>query len=154
MPSAGRRPARSYYRGFLMKGDQIRAIIRMRPHDQQLLWTSILRQGYAVGIDRSTNSRVHRYVRFNTPLSQFLRNLPEHLTRLDRLDPATVREMQLRRALSDQLSRDEYVSRSRISDHYSWGLEDMREAFWDTFGVPETVRPRRRRRIYSHELEL
>nr|UBJ25925.1 hypothetical protein [Red panda circovirus 4] len=141
--SAGRRPARMYFRNFLAKGDEIRAIVRMRQDMASDLWRLIRRRGYAKGVDRRTNTPVRRYVHAPALLSEFLGQLPDHLTRLDRYTPRQVAELKLSRAAYDQLGFDEATRRSNIQDEFVWEVEDAFDALQESLGNRVSRRGRR-----------
>jgi len=154
MISAGRRPARSYYRGFLSKGDEIRAILRMRSDVRKQFWRLVRRRGFIKGVNRLTGAYVRRYLRANSDFAQFVSDLPNVLTRLDRFDDSAILEMKLARAASSNIRRDDYFRRSDILDEFSWGLEDFRRDFLQGIPSVQGHRNLRRRRVHFSELYL
>lgn len=82
--SAGRRPARHYFRHFLALGDDVRAYVRMRPELRRDFRAYLRKRGYIRAVDRSDGSHRRFYIRTNTDLDQFVLRLHHRFTWLDR----------------------------------------------------------------------
>lgn len=118
--SAGRRPARHYPSIFLRSNDQVRALLRMRPAEQNSFFAFLKRQGFARAHDRSNNTRPKLFVRKNAVLAEFIFGLHKKYTAIDRVDAGFVLPVRPFYnpvyAGSGQLSEDEFHRRSYISD--------------------------------------
>ena len=151
MSSAGRRPARStprrYFRGFLARGDEVRAILRMRPDHIAQLSRIVRRRGFIWAHDRLSDHKVRLYVRSNVDLLSFAQSLPYRLTALDRMDIRVRDELVRDFATFDPFGLEESHARDMIE------REEIEAAHLLEIGIANLRRrhdglvPLRRRRL-------